>query len=140
LAQILKAVYAFDVDDTLGVQGAPFPGPVTLNAIAQLRAERILTGICGNFEVLFKFYPDWFQFFSFYGPTQLDAHLGMVAHHQFKHLQLIGITKDIRADKYVMVGNARGNPKARPGSQDDVQARLADWKFISESDFARGIR
>ena len=140
MAQPLKAVYAFDVDDTLAIQGAPFPGPVILNDIAKLRAERILTGICGNFQILFKYYPDWFQFFSFYGPTQLDVHLGMVAHHQYKHLQMIGITKDIPAMKYVMVGNARGNPKARPGSQDDVQAKLANWKFISEIDFAKGVR
>lgn len=140
MAQIVKAVYAFDVDDTLALQGAPFPGPVILNDIARLRSERIVTGICGNFQVLFKFFPDWYQYFSFYGPTQLDAHLGMVAHHQYKHLQMIGITKDIAALKYVMVGNKRGDPKARPGSQDDVQARLANWKFISETDFARGVR
>lgn len=33
-----------------------------------------------------------------------------------------------------------GDPKVRKGSQDDVQAGLAHWEFISESEFAKGVR
>lgn len=139
MPQILyKAVYAFDVDDTLAIQGAPFPGPVTINDIGRLRSERIITGICGNFQVLFRYFPDWYQYFSFYGPTKLIS--AQVASHQYKHLQLNDIRTDLPAEKYVMVGNRRGDPKVRPHSQDDVQARLAGWNFISETDFARGKR
>lgn len=135
---LYKAIYAFDVDDTLALQGAPFPGPVTINDIVRLRGERVITGICGNFQILFRYFPDWYQYFSFYGPTKLIS--PRPAAHEYKHLQLMDIREDLQAEKYVMVGNKRGDPKVRPGSQDDVQAKLAQWTFISETDFARGKR
>lgn len=138
LPKLYRAVYAFDVDDTLAIQGAPFPGPVILNDVYKLRSEGIVTGICGNFQVLFKFMPMWFQFFSFYGPTKLIS--PRPADHLYKHVQLIDIKDDMPAEKYVMVGNKRGDPNVRPGSQDDVQAKLAGWEFLREVDFARGKR
>jgi hypothetical protein len=85
-----------------------------------------------------KFFPDWYKFFSFYGPTRLLS--PKPAAHQYKHLQLIDIKEDILAEKYVMVGNKRGSSWARPQSQDDVQARLANWKFLTETEFANGKR
>jgi hypothetical protein len=97
-----------------------------------------VTGVCGNFFTLFKFFPDWYKFFSFYGPTKLLS--PKPAHSPYKHLQLIDIKEDILAEKYVIVGNRRGDPKVRPQSQDDIQAKLAGWSFLSESDFARGKR
>jgi hypothetical protein len=127
-----------NVDDTLAIQGAPFPGPVILNDVMQLRNEGCITGICGNYIVAMKFFPDWYKFFSFYGPTRLLS--PKPAAHQYKHLQLIDIKEDILAEKYVMVGNKRGDSKARIGSQDDVQSKLAGWIFVREEDFARGKR
>jgi hypothetical protein len=103
-----------------------------------LRHAGIVTGICGNFQVLFKFFPQWYQFFSFYGPTKLIS--PKPADHLYKHVQLIDIKDDMLAEKYVMVGNRRGDPDARTGSMDDVQAKMAGWNFISETDFARGKR
>jgi hypothetical protein len=43
----------------------------------------------------------------------------------------------IRADDYVMVGNIKGVSGA---SDDEGAASLAGWRFIKESDFARGAR
>jgi hypothetical protein len=80
----------------------------------------------------------WYQFFSFFGPTKLLS--AKPADHMWKHVQLIDLKEDLKAERYVMVGNKRGDPKARPGSQDDVQAKLAGWEFIREIDFARGKR
>lgn len=136
---IYPAIYAFDIDDTLAMQGAPFPGPVTLDSILQLRQQGIPTGVCGNFIVLMKVLPDWWKYFSFYGPEELTG-TSLLAHHQYKHYQLIRIAKVMKAQRYVMVGNRRGDPKVRSGSQDDVQARLAKWNFIDETSFSRGIR
>ncbi len=127
------------VDDTLALQGAPRPGPVTLNDILTLRLQGIPTGVCGNFLVLFKVYPDWWKFFSFYGPTELVG-VSLVAHHQYKHLDLLRIAKALPASRYVMVGNKQGDPNVAPKSQDDIQARLAKWEFIKERDFANGRR
>ena len=133
------AVYAFDVDDTLAFQGAPFPGPVPIYQVVELRNQGIPTGVCGNFLNLFKYYPDAWKVFSFFQPTELQG-TSVLAHHQYKHLALIRIAKTMPANRYVMVGNRMGDPKVRSGSQDDVQARLAKWDFISETDFAKGRR
>ena len=134
-----SAVYAFDVDDTLAIQGIPYPGPVALYAIIELRNQGIPIGVCGNFLNLFKYYPDWWKIFSFYGPEELTG-TSLVAHHEYKHFQLIRIAKSMKANRYIMVGNRMGDPKVRPKSQDDRQASLAKWEFISETDFAKGMR
>lgn len=136
---LYSAVYAFDVDDTLAIQGSPRPGPVPLYAIQELRNQGIVTGVCGNFIVLMKFLPDWWKLFSFYGPEELTG-TSLLAHHQYKHNQLIRIMKVMPASRYVMVGNAKGTPGVANGSMDDVQAHLAKWNFIREQDFARGMR
>lgn len=135
---IYKAVVAFDVDDTLAIQGAPFPGPVILDDVMKLRHEGCVTGVCGNFYVLFKFFPQWYLFFSFFGPTKLLS--PKPAHSPYKHLQLADLREDVPAERYIMVGNKRGDPNVRPQSQDDVQAKLAGWEFIKEDAFARGKR
>jgi hypothetical protein len=80
----------------------------------------------------------WYQFFSFFGPTKLLS--AKPADHMWKHVQLIDLKEDLKAERYVMVGNRRGNPRARPGSQDDVQAKLAGWSFLTETEFANGKR
>jgi hypothetical protein len=135
---IYPVVWMFDCDDTLAIQGAPFPGPVILNDIMTLRNEGCITGICGNYVVAMKFFPDWYKFFSMYGPTKLLS--PKPAEAQYKHLQLIDIRDDIVAARYVMVGNKRGAPGVRPTSQDNIQAKLAGWEFLSETEFARGKR
>jgi len=126
-----------DVDDTLAIQGIPHPGPVQLYRIIELRNQGNVVGVCGNFINLFKYYPDWWKIFSFYGPAELTG-TSLLAHHQFKHFDLIRRAKALKANRYVMVGNRAGDPKVRPGSQDDLQAKLAKWEFISETDFAQG--
>jgi hypothetical protein len=138
IKHIAPGILACDVDDTLAIQGAPFPGPVILNDIMIMRNQGWITGICGNFQVLFKFFPDWYKFFSFYGPTKLLS--PKPADHMYKHVQLIDIKDDMLAERYVMVGNKRGTPGVRTGSMDDVQSKLAGWEFIREEDFARGKR
>jgi hypothetical protein len=129
----------FDCDDTLAIQGAPFPGPIPMYAIIELRNQGNPTGIIGNFLNFFKYYPDGWRIMSFFGPTELQG-TSIIAHHQYKHLALIRTADVLKASRYVMVGNKMGDKKARPGSQDDVQARLAKWEFISETDFANGRR
>lgn len=137
--RIYPAVVAFDCDDTLAINGAPFPGPVALNDLAALRANGVITGICGNFLNFYKYFPDGWKITSFYGPQELTG-TSLLAHHQYKHYELIRVMKTFPAEAYVLVGNRRGDPEARPGSQDDVQAKLAGWKFISEKEWAAGKR
>src|SRR5437773_6445567 len=129
------AIYAFDVDDTLALQGVPRPGPIVLYSIIELRNQGNITGVCGNFLNLFKHYPDWWKIFSFYGPAELMG-TSLIAHHSFKHFDLIRRAKALKANRYVMIGNQQGDPKVRPGSQDNVQAKLAGWEFIREKDLS----
>jgi hypothetical protein len=126
-------------DDTLAFQGAPFPGPIPMYQIVELRNQGIPTGICGNFLNLYKYFPDAWKLFSFAQPTELQG-TSIIAHHQYKHLALIRVAGYMKAGRYIMVGNRQGDPKVRSGSQDDVQAKLAKWEFISETDFAKGVR
>ena len=134
-----STVWAFDVDDSLNFQGAPHPGPIPIYQVIELRNQGMPTGICGNFLNLLKYFPDAWKYFSFFQPTELQG-TSVLAHHQYKHLALIRIAKIMPAKRYIMVGNKMGDPNVRPGSQDDVQARLAKWEFIKESDFAKGVR
>lgn len=133
------AVYAFDVDDTLAIPNGPFPGPITLDMLVQLRLQSNPVGLCGNFLNAFKYAPDIWKIISFYGPEELLG-TSLVAHHQYKHFQLLRVAKIMKANRYVMVGNRQGDPKVRPGSQDNVQAKLAKWEFIDETSFSKGVR
>lgn len=130
---IAKAVYAFDIDDTLAFTGAKRPGSVTLMDVMKLRNQGIVTGICGNYKIIMDTYKDWYQYFSFYGPawpgiTELNR-----TPSKDKHLK--GVKELIRAEKYVMVGNKATDKGVHAGSQDDVYARRAGWEFIDQEKF-----
>lgn len=131
-------VFCFDVDDTLNIPGAPRPGPVEIRDLIQLRNEGHMLGICGNEYPLFKFWPDWYKIFSICNimPTTMVSKALFLK--TFK-----GMLQRTRPEMYsafIMVGNRRGDPRVLPGSVDDVEARLANWLFISETDFSRGKR
>jgi len=113
-------VIAFDVDETL--QG--FRGPVTFQSIDELRAAGHIVGVCGNWIALVRSLPEWHRLFSFIGP------IGQVT-PETKATFLRHLSTWIPADGFVMVGN---------DPQDRRAAELANWQFIVEADFARGVR
>lgn len=120
-------VYAFDVDETLEVSR----GPVTIQSLKDLRAEGNIVGICGNMQVACRI-PDWHLFCSFLGQGYCD-----------KRTFLLGLSQNIVADEYVMVGNMMGRVNSLGhvcGSMDDAAANLAGWRFILEDEFAKGVR
>ena len=57
-------LYAFDVDETLELSG----GPVRLADVVRLRKDGHIVGLCGNWAVVTRSWPEWFEFFSFVGP------------------------------------------------------------------------
>lgn len=130
---IYPAIYCFDVDDTLAFSGAIRPGAVSMNDVMKLRNQGCITGICGNYDAIIPKFKDWFNYFSFYGPAWPG--ITKLNRTDNKHNQLLNIKEHIQAERYVMVGNRRGDPNAHGGSQDDIQARLAGWEFIEESKF-----
>lgn len=116
------AVYAFDVDDTLEVSN----GPVQLADLAALRERGQIVGLCGNWGMVTLHYPDWHRICSFIGPCGIE-----------KHDFLRELRQYIPADDYVMVGNIVGISGA---SDDRGAAERAGWRFIRESEFAKGAR
>lgn len=115
-------VYAFDVDETLTVSG----GPITTEMVFNLRNEGNITGMCGNWAMMTGNNPNWYLTFSFIGPLSMTKADFLSHIHQY-----------IPADEYVMVGN---DPRFKGQSQDAEAARLANWRFIREDDFAAGAR
>jgi hypothetical protein len=115
-------IYAFDVDDTLEVAG----GPVSIVSLRSLKPEGHIVGLNGNWAVVVQSVPLWHRIFSFIGPMEMS-----------KDSFLNQLRTYIRADDYVMVGNIKGVSGA---SDDEGAANLAGWRFIKESDFARGAR
>jgi len=114
-------IYAFDIDETLEISA----GPVTIQSIVELRNEGHTVGLCGNWALFVRMIPSWNQFISFIAVGLPKADF------------LTEFKKYTPADDYVMVGNILGVS----GSSDDKGAAdKADWRFIKEDDFARGIR
>jgi hypothetical protein len=106
-------LYAFDVDETLEVSG----GPVRLVDVV---------GLCGNWAIVTRSWPEWFQIFSFIGPMLMS-----------KPDFLKQLSTYVPAEEHVMVGNILGIS----GQSDDQGAAIAaGWRFIRESDFANGMR
>jgi hypothetical protein len=105
-------VYAFDVDETLEVS----KGPVKLIDLVTLRAHRHIVGLCGN----------WHHICSFVGPCGIEKHDFLRQLRQYNP-----------GHDYVMVGNILGISGA---SDDRGAAERAGWRFIQESEFAKGVR
>jgi hypothetical protein len=118
----LPKLYAFDVDETLEISS----GPIKLADVRALKKQGVIAGICGNWPVLVKSVPNWQEFLCFLGPSGGE-----------KHTFLAEVRMKIPASEYVMVGNIGGVSGA---SRDSEAARRAGWRFIKESDFAKGAR
>jgi len=118
----MARVYAFDVDDTIEGLG----GPVTVQSMMDLRAAGHVVGLCGNWAAFCRALAGWWQLVSF-------INLGLAKDVWLAHFkeQLPGY------EDYVLVGNILGVSGA---SDDQGAARKAGWRFIKESDFARGQR
>ncbi len=108
-------VYAFDVDETLEVS----KGPVKL-------FDLHIVGLCGNWAMVTLHCPDWHRICSFVGPCGIE-----------KDDFLRQLRQYIPGDDYVMVGNILGMSGA---SDDRGAADRAGWRFIQESEFAKGVR
>lgn len=122
-------VYAFDVDHTLEVSA----GPVTLDALMQLRAEGHIVGLCGNWGLIALRVPGWHRLFSFVGPLAMTK-ADFLA--QIKtYVRVAGDGGPV--GDWVMVGN---DPLIYGASEDKVQAALAGWRFLREEEFAGGRR
>jgi hypothetical protein len=116
-------IYAFDVDHTLDVSD----GPVSLDTVVHLRgASPAVVGLCGNWGLVTRTVPAWYEIFSFVGPMGIP-----------KAEMLVQIRRYCPADDYVMVGN---NPRLYGNSDDVGAAAEAGWRFIREHDFAAGVR
>lgn len=122
-------VYAFDVDETLEVSG----GPVTLQAVADLRSEGHVTGICGNWAVMCHV-PRWHLICSFVGPAHNACECGRpYAKADF----LRQLMTYMPGERYIMVGN---DPEVFGASDDKNAAEAAGWAFLREIEFAQGAR
>jgi hypothetical protein len=115
-------VYAFDVDETLEVS----KGPVKLSDLVNLREHGHIVGLCGNWAMVTLHCPDWHHICSFVGPCGIE-----------KHDFLRQLRQYIPGHDYVMVGNIVGISGA---SDDRGAAERAGWRFIQESEFAKGVR
>ena len=113
-------VYAFDVDETLEVS----KGPVKLVDLVTLREHGHIVGLCGNWAMVTLHCPDWHHICSFVGPCGIE-----------KDDFLRQLRQSIPGDDYVMVGNILGMSGA---SDDRGAAERAGWRFIQESEFAKG--
>ena len=115
-------VYAFDVDETLEVSN----GPVKLFDLVKLREQGHIVGLCGNWAMVTLHYSDWHRICSFVGPVGIE-----------KHDFLRELRRCVPGADYVMVGNILGVS----GASDDLGAAArAGWRFIRESEFAKGAR
>jgi len=122
LEETAMAVYAFDVDETLEVS----QGPVKLSDLVKLREHGHIVGLCGNWGMVTLHCPDWHHICSFVGPCGIE-----------KHDFLRQLRQYIPGHDYVMVGNILGISGA---SDDRGAAERAGWRFIQESEFAKGVR
>ena len=115
-------IFAFDVDHTLEVSD----GPVPLGALASLREQGHIVGLCGNWALVVQRVKDWPRLVCFLGPIACS-----------KVEQLVELKKHISADDYVMVGN---DPAIFGNSPDRAAAAEAGWRFLREEEFAAGVR
>lgn len=115
-------VYAFDIDETLEVSG----GPVTIQMMVDLRNQGNIIGLCGNWAAFVQRVAGWHTLISFHNAGTPN-----------KETHLTDIKRYTPAEDYVMVGNILGVTGA---SDDQGAAQRAGWRFISERDFANGIR
>ena len=115
-------LYAFDVDETLEVSG----GPILMERPAELHNLGHVVGLCGNWAVVVRGIPAWFQFISFLGPMEIT-----------KADFLRQLKTYIPSDEYIMVGNVLG---VSGQSDDKGAADEAGWRFIQEQAFADGER
>jgi hypothetical protein len=122
LEETAMVVYAFDVDETLEVS----KGPVKLFDLVKLREQGHIVGLCGNWAMVTLHCPDWHHICSFVGPCGIE-----------KHDFLRQLRQYIPGHDYVMVGNILGISGA---SDDRGAAERAGWRFIQESEFAKGVR
>ena len=119
-------VYSFDVDETLEVSN----GPIKLQTLMDLRIQGHIVGLNGNWSVVTAI-PGWQHLISFFN-------IGLP-----KPLYMTEFQKYIKADEYIHVGNIRGTVNSLGvicGSDDNIFAAQAGWRFIKEDDFAKGIR
>jgi hypothetical protein len=118
----MARIYAFDVDDTI----EQLDGPVTLAALAELRAAGHVVGLCGNWAAFCRQFPDWWQLVSFMNVSTSKETLLQELRRQLPDYE-----------DYILVGNILGVS----GASDDAGAAYrAGWRFIKESDFAAGLR
>ena len=110
------------MDETLEVS----QGPVKMVDLVTLRADGHIVGLCGNWAMVTQHYADWHHVCSFVGPCGIE-----------KHDFLRQLCQHIPVDDYVMVGNILG---VSGTSDDRGAAERAGWRFIQESDFAKGTR
>ena len=114
-------LYLFDVDETLEISA----GPVKLANLIDLQKEGHILGVCGNWA-LFARVPYWYKLVSLLGPMTMS-----------KQEFLSQCKNYIPCDEVIMVGNILGVSGA---SDDQGSAQRAGVRFISEKDFAEGIR
>lgn len=120
-------VYSFDVDETLEISN----GPIKLQSLMDLRVAGHIVGICGNMQKICTV-PGWQHLISFLGQGRMP-----------KELFLYGLKENIPADDYVHIGNRKGRQNSLGfvcGSEDDVAAARAGWRFLLEDEFAAGAR
>lgn len=120
-------VYAFDVDETLEISN----GPVTLAMMEEVRAQGHIVGICGNWGLFCHAVQNWHSKVSFLS-------VGIPKAEWLAHF-----ARYVRADEYVLVGNVKGTLNSLGvvcNSEDSIAAAQANWRFIKEDDFARGVR
>lgn len=118
----MPKVWAFDVDETLEISC----GPVKIQDLVDLRNAGEIVGLCGNWGLFCARIPNWHQLISF-------INLGLPKAVWLRHFREVLP----RYDDYILVGNIMGVSGA---SDDQGQAMLANWRFIQEADFAKGIR
>ena len=92
----------------------------------KLRIQGEIVGLCGNWAAFCQRVSGWQHLISFMnaGTPNKETHLAQIK--QF-----------VPADEFVMVGNILGVSGA---SDDRGAAERAGWRFIKESEFARGAR
>lgn len=134
----MQGCYAFDVDNTLKL--GPHPGPIEVSELKKLMDQGQIVGLCGNFVVAIKYWPEWYKVVSFLGGhTPIDNYKPA-----FLQTLMTGIRMgDPQVTTFTMVGNTRADALAGivlPSSNDDGYARLAGWRFVKEEQFAAGIR